>query len=409
MQTSIKKSVVAPIYFRKLIKDHTELNKNKIGFTKKIFVMSLKYIPHSIFKLIENLPFPWQKINFKKILYHISGSICFITEIPYDNYQIYFCKWGMMWEKLQLEKKNRKHFKRIKIPSFDDEEKPIDFLDILINVNSPLNKLTKHESLTRIHTKIFESSFQKIKNFQNKCYKDGPLIFKMLGLKLLEKLSKTILTTVCNKNYYYLFDFDSFLVSKSLGLVIPGGPKFDNNKIFNQTSNKSFSVGSSVNKSILRFPIRTEYKIRYPYLYCSNVLINNDSVQYYYNCKFLKPINYTLPCFIRDPSVNNIKDLQKKKSRNFISLMLSSKFGPTFNKLNIYNKNSIYAIELLWHSFPFDNRILIFRRVIDIDICTNWILEHCPLNYPVKVRISYQKLLKKYLLNKINKKKKSAI
>ena len=32
----------------------------------------------------------------------------------------------------------------------------------------------------------------------------------------------------------------------------------------------------------------------------------------------------------------------------------------------------------------------------------NWFYEHCPPNNPVKVRVSYQKLLKMYVLNRLH-------
>ncbi len=50
---------------------------------------------------------------------------------------------------------------------------------------------------------------------------------------------------------------------------------------------------------------------------------------------------------------------------------------------------------------------------MDIPLINNWYFEHCPPNNPVKVRVSYQKLLKMYILNRLhhrtpkNMKKKS--
>lgn len=39
------------------------------------------------------------------------------------------------------------------------------------------------------------------------------------------------------------------------------------------------------------------------------------------------------------------------------------------------------------------------RRAIDIPLVKCWYKEHCPPGHPVKVRVSYQKLLKYYVLN----------
>lgn len=35
-------------------------------------------------------------------------------------------------------------------------------------------------------------------------------------------------------------------------------------------------------------------------------------------------------------------------------------------------------------------------------LINNWFYEHCPPNNPVKVRVSYQKLLKMYVLNRLH-------
>lgn len=38
------------------------------------------------------------------------------------------------------------------------------------------------------------------------------------------------------------------------------------------------------------------------------------------------------------------------------------------------------------------------RRAQDVPLVGQWYKEHCPSNYPVKVRVSYQKLLKVWVL-----------
>lgn len=39
------------------------------------------------------------------------------------------------------------------------------------------------------------------------------------------------------------------------------------------------------------------------------------------------------------------------------------------------------------------------RRAIDVPLVKSWYREHCPPGQPVKVRVSYQKLLKYFVLN----------
>jgi pre-mRNA-processing factor 8 len=47
--------------------------------------------------------------------------------------------------------------------------------------------------------------------------------------------------------------------------------------------------------------------------------------------------------------------------------------------------------------------------VQDIPLVKNWYLEHCPPNQPVKVQVSYQKLLKCYVLNKLKSRPEKAM
>lgn len=55
------------------------------------------------------------------------------------------------------------------------------------------------------------------------------------------------------------------------------------------------------------------------------------------------------------------------------------------------------------HRVPFPvNRSGRTRRSVDVPLINNWFYEHCPPNNPVKVRVSYQKLLKMYVLNRLH-------
>jgi pre-mRNA-processing factor 8 len=44
------------------------------------------------------------------------------------------------------------------------------------------------------------------------------------------------------------------------------------------------------------------------------------------------------------------------------------------------------------------------KRAYDISLISHWYKERCPTGYPVKVRVSYQKLLKSWVLNSLHKK-----
>jgi pre-mRNA-processing factor 8 len=67
------------------------------------------------------------------------------------------------------------------------------------------------------------------------------------------------------------------------------------------------------------------------------------------------------------------------------------------------------VIALWWAPDPYNRRSGRMRHAQDIPLVKNWYLEHCPPNQAVKVRVSYQKLLKCYVLNELKTRPEKAI
>ena len=67
-----------------------------------------------------------------RVLYHITGAISFVDEIPLVIEPVYIAQWGSMWIMMRREKRDRRHFKRMRFPPFDDEEPPLDYADNLL-------------------------------------------------------------------------------------------------------------------------------------------------------------------------------------------------------------------------------------------------------------------------------------
>ena len=88
---------------------------------------ALKYIPHAVLKLLENMPMPWEQIRDVSVLYHITGAISFVNEIPWVIEPVYLAQWGSMWIMMRREKRDRRHFKRMRFPPFDDEVRNVTF------------------------------------------------------------------------------------------------------------------------------------------------------------------------------------------------------------------------------------------------------------------------------------------
>lgn len=48
-----------PEILRKVIKDHSDLSGRKYKVDKRVYLGALKFVPHAVFKLLENVPMPW--------------------------------------------------------------------------------------------------------------------------------------------------------------------------------------------------------------------------------------------------------------------------------------------------------------------------------------------------------------
>merc|ERR1719498_2221302 len=83
---------------------------------------------------MENMPLPWEQIRTVPVLYHITGAISFVNSIPWVIEPVYIAQWGAMWIMMRREKRDRRHFKRMRFPPFDDEEPPLDYGDNVLDV-----------------------------------------------------------------------------------------------------------------------------------------------------------------------------------------------------------------------------------------------------------------------------------
>lgn len=82
--------------------------------------------------LIQSAPTSCHQVKHVRVLYHITGAISFVDEIPLVIEPVYVAQWGTMWIMMRREKRDRRHFKRMRFPPFDDEEPPLDYADNLL-------------------------------------------------------------------------------------------------------------------------------------------------------------------------------------------------------------------------------------------------------------------------------------
>src|ERR1700730_12920432 len=103
-----------PEHVRKIIKDHGDMSSKKFRQDKRVYLGALKYVPHAVLKLLENMPMPWEQARNVEVLYHITGAITFVHEIPWVIEPIYFAQWSSMWIMQRREKRDRRCFKRMR-------------------------------------------------------------------------------------------------------------------------------------------------------------------------------------------------------------------------------------------------------------------------------------------------------
>lgn len=54
------KADLPPEHLRKIIKDHGDMSNRKFRNDKRVHLGALKYVPHAVMKLLENIPAPWE-------------------------------------------------------------------------------------------------------------------------------------------------------------------------------------------------------------------------------------------------------------------------------------------------------------------------------------------------------------
>ncbi|CAF0798840.1 unnamed protein product [Adineta ricciae] len=414
--SDIQKEDMPAEHLRKIIRDHGDMTNKKFRHDKRVYLGSLKYMPHAVYKLLENMPMPWEQIRNVKVLYHITGAITFVNEIPWVIEPHFIAQWGTMWIMMRREKRDRRHFKRMRFPPFDDEEPPLDYADNILDVE-PLEAIQMQldpDEDKAIYDWFYEHKpLTDTKMVNGTTYRRWQLTLPIMST--LYRMGNQLLTDLLDDNYFYLFDLKSFFTAKALNVAIPGGPKFEPLVKDVNPNDEDWNEFNDINKIIIRQPIRTEYRIAFPYLYNSYPFKVYLAWYHTPNVVFIKTEDPDLPAFYFDPLINPIAhrhtikpvDTQIELLNDDIDeeFVLPEEFEPLLTGVPLYTDNTANGIALLWAPRPFNLRSGRTRRAIDIPLVKTWYREHCPSEHPVKVRVSYQKLLKCFVLNALHHRK----
>ena len=402
------------------------MSNRKFRNDKRVHLGALKYVPHAVLKLLENMPFPWEQVREVPVLYHITGAITFVNDIPRVIEPVYHAQWASMWIAMRREKRDRRHFKRMRFPPFDDEEPPLDYGDNVLDV----------EPLEAIQLELDPEEDRAIVDwfYDAKPLVDTPSVngssYKYWSLDLpvmanLYRFGSKLLSDVTDANSSYLFDKQSFFTAKALSMAIPGGPKFEPLYRDMDAFDEDWNEFNDVNKVIIRQQIRTEYKVAFPHLY--NSLPRAVHIAPYHVPKnvYIRTEDPDLPAFYFDPLINPIAARSYAPKNAPLVSHEDAIFGPNTSDDDDFTiptdlvpfledkpLESDYtadAIALWWSPSPYNRRSGHTRRAEDVGLVKNWYLEHCPPGQPVKVRVSYQKLLKCYVLNELKRRPPKAM
>ncbi|EME83474.1 uncharacterized protein MYCFIDRAFT_215325 [Pseudocercospora fijiensis CIRAD86] len=414
-----------PEHLRKIVRDIGDVSQKKFSADKRSYLGALKFMPHAVLKLLENMPMPWESSREVKVLYHVNGCLTLVNEVPRVIEPVFHAQWATMWVVMRREKSDRRHFKRMRFPPFDDEEPPLSWSENIEDVE-PLEPIQME--LDENEDEPVYEWFYDHRPLSDSSHVNGPS-YKEWNLSLtqmatLHRLSNPLLSDTTDKNYFHLFDMPAFATAKALNVAIPGGPRFEPLYKDIDPNDEDFGEFNAIDRIIFRAPIRTEYRVAFPYLYNSLPRSVKLGIYSYPQTVYVKTEDPNLPPFYFDPVINPISSRSVAPKNLTIShedeifgpgnneesdeedggFSLPGEVEPFLDDHDLYNDDTASAIALWWAPYPFDRRSGKMVRAQDVPLVKQWYLEHVPQGQPVKVRVSYQKLLKTYVLNELHKK-----
>ncbi|KAI4939932.1 Pre-mRNA-processing-splicing factor 8 [Alternaria infectoria] len=416
-----QKADLPPEHLRKVFRDIGDVSQKKFTTDKRSYLGALKFMPHAVLKLLENMPMPWESRRDVKVLYHTNGCLTLVNEVPRVIEPVFHAQWAAMWLAMRKEKSDRRHFKRMRFPPFDDEEPPLSYSENIEDV----------EPLEPIQLELDEDEDSPVYEwfYDHRALLDTPHVngpsYETWNLDLpqmatLYRLSKQLLSDIVDKNYFHMFDMDSFQTAKALNVAIPGGPRFEPLYKDIDPNDEDFGEFNAIDRIIFRSPIRTEYRVSYPYLY--NSLPRSVKLAWYSHPQvvYVRAEDPDLPAFYFDPGINPISSRAVAPKNISVShedlvfgeddeddeddFQMPEDMEPFMADEEIATPDTASAIALWWAPHPFDKRSGRMVRAQDVPLVKQWYLEHVPAGQPVKVRVSYQKLLKTFVLNELHKK-----
>ncbi|BFZ55441.1 pre-mRNA-splicing factor 8 [Savitreella phatthalungensis] len=416
-----QKSDMPPEHLRQIMRMHGDMSSRRFSREKRSYLGALKYMPHAVLKLLENMPMPWEDVREVPVLYHITGAITFVNETPRVIEPVYIAQWSTVWTTMRREKRDRRHMRRLRLPPFDDEEPPLlEQVSEMADLEPPepvQMDLDEHED-----SEILDW-FYDPRPLSDSAQVNGPSYRKwnltLPQMATLYRFSRHLQSGPVDRNQQYLFDKESFQTAKALNVAIPGGPRFEPlYKDVAEMKDEDWNEFNDIHKIIFRQPVRTEYRIAFPHFY--NSLPRSVTTARYHEppSMYMLAEDPDLPAFFFDPAYSPMRKiapanemvLEKSELQHQVEDVLCDMFElplgtqPLLCTKPLEPESTNDALMLWFAPHPFNKRSGSTVRAQDVPLIKHWYLEHCPPGQPVKVRVSYQKLLKSYVLNSIHHK-----
>lgn len=448
-----------PEHVRKIVRDHGDMSSRKFRADKRVYLGALKYVPHAVYKLLENLPFPWEQVRRVRCVYHVTGAITFVAETPRVIEPVYAAQWGSCWIAMRREKRDRRHFKRLRFPPFDDEEPPLDYADNILDVD-PLEavelELDAEEEDAPVAEWLYDGH-QPLRFSPPGRFVNGPSYrswrLPLPAMAVLYRLASQLLPDNPDRNAFYLFDPAALATAKALSFAIPGGPKFE--PLFRDAAaaDEDWNEFNDLGKLVVRTPIRTEYRVAFPHLYNSRPRCVKYGAYHHPATLYVRAEDPDLPAFYFDPALHPIPayrsggvaaegggggvrgggarggpsssrlpegaelaavdpelgallagEDEEDEEHGFEGGFALPEHAsePLLADAPLETEHTASGVALMWAPRPFSQRSGRTRRAQDVPLVQGWFLERAPQGLPVKVRVSYQKLLKGHVLGALH-------
>lgn len=397
-----------PEVLRKIINDQGDLSSRKFNYEKRSILGALKYLPHAIFKLLENIPQPWESYRDVKVVYHVMGAITFVNETPRVIEPVYYAQWATAWLQMRREKRDRRHFKRMRFPPFDDEEPFIDYSSYIEDIEppEPIQIELDEDEDSAVCEWLYDAKplADEPSHVNGSSYRRWNLNLDQMAN--LYRLSTPLLPESSDPNSSYLFDSETLITSKALNIKLPGGPGFEPLARKHKPEDDDFSEFNSLDRIIYRGKLRSEYRVAFPHLY--NSMVDGVRNAVYCHQAYLKVHNDEpeSPAFYFDSSLAPIGPCKVNETDEIgcteeeLDNLPSMK--PLLSDLVLEPEGSVEALDLLGASGPFEKRSGKTRRAEDVALIKSWYQERPNSAAPVKTRLSYQRLLGKGILNELH-------